>query len=167
VVNINQNTGIERANLKFEDVLQYLMYSISTQITATEAEVTYNFSECSIIEYPKVYLESIMLNLLTNAIKYRSPDRVPQIYFETRNNNGKTMLICQDNGLGINMEQNGHKLFGLHKTFHRNPDARGVGLFITKNQIEAMGGSIFAQSEVNKGTTFTIIFNDKKYEQDD
>jgi len=44
----------------------------------------------------------------------------------------------------------------MYKTFHSNKDARGIGLFITKNQIEAMGGKIDVESELNKGTTFKI-----------
>ena len=63
-----------------------------------------------------------------------------------------------DNGLGINLERYGSKLFGMYKTFHSHPEARGIGLFISKNQIEAMGGKIEVESEVNVGTTFTTYF---------
>ena len=69
------------------------------------------------------------------------------------------MLEFRDNGLGIDLEQHGHKLFGLNKVFHRHPDAKGVGLFLTKSQIESMGGTINASSKVDVGTTFTINFN--------
>ena len=62
-----------------------------------------------------------------------------------------------DNGLGIDLKRHGGKLFGMYKTFHGNEDARGIGLFITKNQIEAMGGSIEVESKPQLGTTFTII----------
>jgi signal transduction histidine kinase len=67
-------------------------------------------------------------------------------------------LRFADNGLGIDLSKYGDKLFGLHKTFHENKDARGVGLFLTKTQIEAMGGTIGAESELGKGTTFIIRF---------
>jgi len=58
--------------------------------------------------------------------------------------------------MGIDLEKNGDKLFGMYKTFHGNADAKGLGLFISKNQIEAMGGSVEVESKVNVGTTFTI-----------
>ena len=67
-------------------------------------------------------------------------------------------LRVADNGLGIDMGKYGEKLFGLHKTFHENKDARGVGLFLTKTQIETMGGSIGAESTPGEGTTFVIRF---------
>ena len=67
------------------------------------------------------------------------------------------MLEIQDNGLGIDLEKYGHKLFGMYKTFHRHKEARGIGLFITKNQIEAMDGKIEVESTPNIGTTFKIF----------
>jgi sensor histidine kinase regulating citrate/malate metabolism len=64
--------------------------------------------------------------------------------------------------MGINLEKHGAKLFGLNKTFHEHPDAKGTGLFITKNQVETMGGTIYAESEVDKVTKFIIYFNVNK-----
>ena len=56
------------------------------------------------------------------------------------------------------MEKFGDDIFSLSKTFHNHPDARGVGLFMTKNQIEAFGGSISVTSEPSVGTTFMLTF---------
>lgn len=67
-------------------------------------------------------------------------------------------MEVSDNGLGIDLVKYGDKLFGMHKTFHDNPNAKGIGLFITKNQIEALGGKISVKSETNKGSTFTVVF---------
>jgi sensor histidine kinase regulating citrate/malate metabolism len=75
--------------------------------------------------------------------------------------NGKVVLEIQDNGLGIDLARHGDKLFGMYKTFHKNENARGIGLFITKNQIESMGGSVTVDSKTNKGTTFKIYFNNE------
>ena len=67
-------------------------------------------------------------------------------------------LRVQDNGLGIDLAKHGSKLFGLHKTFHEHKDAKGVGLFLVKTQVEALGGSITAESELDQGTMFIIRF---------
>jgi K+-sensing histidine kinase KdpD len=106
-------------------------------------------------------MESILLNLLTNAIKYRQPDKPPIIELTSFKKAGKTIFEIKDNGKGINLVKHGADLFGMYKTFHGNPDAEGVGLFITKYQVETMGGQIEVESAENVGTTFTISFNSK------
>lgn len=75
--------------------------------------------------------------------------------------NGQKILSVMDNGLGIDLSKHKNSLFGMYKTFHKHQNSRGIGLFITKNQIEAMGGSIEVFSEVDKGTTFKIYFNEE------
>ena len=105
------------------------------------------------------YLESILLNLLTNSIKYSSPKRRLVIDVKTRRERGKIVLTFSDNGLGIDMKRHKHKIFGMYKTFHKHKNSKGIGLFITKSQIEAMNGKIEVQSSVDIGTTFTLYFN--------
>ncbi len=102
------------------------------------------------------YLDSVLLNLFTNAIRYSSPDRLPKITISSDMKGSMYTLIFQDNGLGIDLKKHGKKIFGMYKTFHKHKDAKGIGLFITKNQIEAMNGKISVESQVGKGTTFKV-----------
>ena len=67
------------------------------------------------------------------------------------------ILQIADNGIGIDLERNGNKIFGMYKTFTNNKDSKGIGLFITKNQIEAMDGQIIVESVLDQGTTFKIV----------
>lgn len=113
------------------------------------------------VNYNSAYLESILLNFTTNAIKYSSPDRKPLISYDYEIVDGKKVLSISDNGLGIDLKKHKNSLFGMYKTFHKNQNARGIGLFITKNQVEAMGGKIEVSSEINKGTTFKIYFDEE------
>jgi PAS domain S-box-containing protein len=160
VVRIRQNTEIPKEELFFEDIVSKHIINLEMQIKETDSTIAYDFDACEKINYPKVYLESIFLNLLTNAIKYRSPKRAPQIIFKSYiDEDGMITLTCQDNGIGIDLDKHGAKLFGLNKTFHDHPDAKGTGLFITKNQVETMGGIIYAESKVDQGTKFIIYFN--------
>ncbi|WP_342689750.1 PAS domain-containing sensor histidine kinase [Aequorivita flava] len=157
----------EKAELKivsFQDTFNKTKEILSGQIINTSAKITTDFTKVSKIKYHQTYLESIFLNLVSNAIKYRSPERIPEILIKAEIVDGKINLTVQDNGLGIDLEKHGHKLFGLNKTFHRHPDAKGVGLYLTKIQVETLRGSIFATSEVGKGSVFTIVFNNKPYE---
>jgi PAS domain S-box-containing protein len=104
------------------------------------------------------YLDSIVLNFLTNALKYRSTARKSYVRLYSRIEGEYLALYIEDNGLGIDLERNGKKLFGMYKTFHQHPEAKGVGLFITKNQVEAMGGKISVESHPGKGTRFVVYF---------
>ncbi|MBM1106079.1 PAS domain-containing protein [Aurantibacter crassamenti] len=156
---IKSNQSIEKEKISFEEILKKTEEILVADIMQSEATIEGNFSNAPEIIYNKIYIESIFLNLIGNAIKYKSEDRAPKIRVTTENLNGKIILKFKDNGLGIDLKNNGHKLFGLNKVFHSHPDAKGFGLFITKAQVETMGGTISAESEVNKGTTFTLNLN--------
>jgi PAS domain S-box-containing protein len=159
---IQGNKNIMYNAVTFDTVFAKTLAILDIQILDSKAVVTSNFYEAPTIEYPKLYMESILLNLLSNAIRYRAPDRIAQIHFRTEIINNEIILIATDNGLGIDLKKYGHKLFGLNNTFHRHPNSKGVGLFMTKTQIEAVGGSVTVESEVDKGTTFKIILKKHK-----
>src|SRR5204862_7039039 len=101
-------------------------------IMETNDENVSDFSKAPEMEYSAVYLESIMQNMLSNALKYHSPKRTPIIRFETLKSNDGIMLEITDNGLGIDLKRHGSKIFGLNKVFHDHPEAKGIGLFMTK-----------------------------------
>ena len=155
---IKKEALTERTRLSFDETLTKVKNDLAGEVIQNNAEITSNFKEYQEIIYGKTYFESIFLNLLSNALKYRSPKRTPKIHFETKLVKDKVQLSVTDNGLGIDLEKYGHKLFGLRKTFHEHKEARGVGLFLTKTQIEAMGGKIWVESTVDKGTSFIIQF---------
>lgn len=155
---IKKNQEIERVEIRFKDMLDKVIQFLEGELIGCGATVTFDFNEAPKIVYARPYMESILQNLMSNAIKYRSPDRPPVIHLSTQFRNDRVELRVKDNGLGIDLNQFRDKLFGLHKTFHDNKEARGVGLFLTKTQIETMGGQIAVESEVNEGTTFIITF---------
>ena len=159
VVSIRHESKKDREKIIFETVFSKITTTFQGQILELNADVSADFSEAPEIEYSSTYLESIMQNLLSNALKYHTPNQNPVIHFATTNTDGRIELTVSDNGLGIDLSKNGSRLFGLHKTFHKHPEAKGIGLFLTKTQVEAMGGTISATSKVNEGTTFKIVFN--------
>ena len=140
----------------FDKTLERTKEMLAAEILKTEAVITSDFSEAPTVMYNKVYLESIFINLISNSLKYKAKDRAPEIVVQSKMIDGTVQLEFRDNGSGINLKKNGHKLFGFSKVFHRNDDAKGVGLFITKAQVDAMGGKIWAKSEEGKGTSFFI-----------
>jgi signal transduction histidine kinase len=126
------------------------------QIVFKDAKIVTDFKKPH-IEFPHIYLESIFYNMISNSLKYTREDVSPVLEISSRLEYGKTILTFKDNGLGINLKEHGHNMFKLNKVFHSGFDSKGVGLFMTKTQIETFGGSITVESEVGVGTTFTII----------
>ncbi|CAM4318337.1 PAS domain S-box protein [Zobellia roscoffensis] len=158
-LNAKNNTAIDRREVSFSSTLIKTEEIFTAEILSTKAVIKSDFSEVDSIFYHKIYLESIFQNLVGNALKYKSDDRTPEIEIFSKINKNKVTLCFKDNGLGIDLKRHGHKVFGLNKVFHNHPEAKGIGLFMTKTQIEAMGGKIVVESKVNEGTTFSIHFN--------
>ena len=154
-----KNQDVSQTTVYFDETLQKTKEILAAQIIQNSAKITFDFSEVNKINFNKIYFESIFLNLVENALKYRSQTRTPVIHIWTTLLDGKAVLNIKDNGLGIDLKRHKHKLFGLNKVFHRHPEARGVGLFMTKLHVEALGGSIAAESVVDQGATFIINFN--------
>lgn len=157
VVQIRKNADVEKEWLSFAERLQYVKEVLLVDIEKSGIELVADLAE-PLVLFPRIYLDSILQNLITNAIRYRSPDRRPQLHFKSWKENGMLLFTAADNGLGIDLARFGSKLFGFRKTFHRNKDAKGIGLFIIKTQIDAMGGSIRAESTPGQGTKFIITF---------
>lgn len=149
----------EKLNLRH--YLKNILTILHNEITKHSVTIDINIPLDVTVQYNPAYLESILLNFTTNAIKYSSSDRKPAIAYDFSLEDGKKVLSISDNGLGIDLKKHKNALFGMYKTFHKNQNSRGIGLFITKNQVEAMGGKIEVTSEVNKGTTFKIYFNEE------
>ncbi|RFS13630.1 PAS domain-containing sensor histidine kinase [Emticicia sp. C21] len=158
-IQTNLNQQVKKIHLfnEIEKALTNIKGSIEEALATIHVEVPQNL----IIDYSPEYIESILLNLLTNAIKYRHPGRKPVIHIRTHKVEKYIILEIEDNGIGIDLNLHGQKLFGMYKTFHTNKDARGLGLFIIKNQVDAMGGKIEVESEVDKGTTFKVYIKNQ------
>ncbi len=156
---IRQDGEIKRESLFLQDCFDKIVESLNVEVLYPDSSIRSNFTKAPTIQYPKKYLMSIMQNLLSNAIRYGSPDRKLKVEVKSYEKNGSIWMEVKDNGIGIDMKANGKKLFGLRKTFHHNHDAKGFSLFITKTQVETMGGSIHAESELGKGSSFYVQFN--------
>lgn len=158
IVNIQTQMNLTRKPIKLHEVLEKTMLNLKLAINHSEAEIQNLVPKSFKLKTNAAYLDSILLNLLSNAIKYRSSERKPKIEVGIEINGPETILYVSDNGLGIDLEKHKHVVFGMYKTFHKNKDAKGLGLFITKTQVEALGGKIDLESEVNKGTVVRVYF---------
>ncbi len=161
LVEIQFEVKTTREKLNLRSYLKNILNILHNEITKHGVTIEVNIPLDVTVDYNPAYLESILLNFTTNAIKYSSPDRKPMLMFDFSIVDGKKILSVTDNGLGIDLKKHKNSLFGMYKTFHKHQNSRGIGLFITKNQVEAMGGRIEVTSEVNRGTTFKIFFNEE------
>ncbi len=161
VVAINTNTNLNKKPTALKETVAKVVLNLAGFLKNNNAKIIDEISDDLVINVIPAYLESILMNFITNAVKYKEPSRNPRITLGTAKSGKYTVLSIKDNGMGIDLKKYGDKLFGMYKTFHNHKDARGIGLYITKNQIEAMQGKIVTQSKVGIGTTFNIYFNDK------
>ena len=161
VMIIKDNTSIQKENVSLNEVFENVFSQLTFQIELYKPILRIDFEKVSVLNINKSYIESILLNLLTNALKYSAEGRTLRISITAHQEEETVVLIFKDNGIGIDMERNKDKVFGLYQRFHNHPDSKGLGLYLVKSQVEAMGGSINIKSEVNKGTEFTLIFKNK------
>ncbi|GIM19122.1 histidine kinase [Leptospira borgpetersenii] len=159
VIKIRRNRNVNKQPIFFKDAFNRIQNLLSTEIKKTSAEIQTDFTAAPEILYSKVYLESILLNLLSNALKYSDPNRKSEISLVSYIKDKKIFLVVRDNGLGIDLRKYGHQIFKMNKTFHREKEGQGIGLFMTKNQIESLGGEITVESSPGKGTSFLINFD--------
>ncbi|MDO6429145.1 PAS domain S-box protein [Flavitalea sp. BT771] len=144
----------------FKEALQTSMQMLDNELMSTDAVITTKF-EVDEVLFPKAYLDSIFYNLLSNALKYRCQGKTPVIDISTKVHDGYILLTIQDNGIGIDMQKYGQDMFKYKKVFHKGYASNGVGLFITRNQLEANNGKIEVESAVDKGTLFRVYFEKK------
>ena len=156
VAKIKEIESEQLESLNLYDYVEKSMYNIIAMAQNANAIIYNEIDENHYVKAIPAYLDSIILNLLTNAIKYKSEKRAPIIDVISMVVDDYVVLKVKDNGLGIDMDKFGDKIFQMYKTFHYNEDAIGIGLFITKNHIESLGGRIEVTSEVDVGTEFEI-----------
>ena len=102
-------------------------------------------------------MRSLVHNLISNAIKYRSPDRTPQVNISCQSTEEYHVLTIKDNGLGMKASSRG-QLFTMFKRFHDHVEGSGIGLYMVKKMVENAGGFIEVESQENIGTTFKVYF---------
>lgn len=157
-IQVQNDTEIEWDNNDFGEAVDRVLKAFNTEIVNTGSVFCVENRTVPSLKFPSKYLNSILHNFISNSIKYRSPDRPLQVSIEAIKNEDKVILSIKDNGLGFDMKRHRDNLFKIGKVFHKNPSAKGFGLFMTKTQIEAMGGNIWVESEPDKGTTFFVEF---------
>jgi signal transduction histidine kinase len=158
VLNVKDRPSIPREIINLRSVYDKLLEHNESLIKEADAKIKINVDEDIAVDFNKAYVESIFLNLLTNAIKYKSPLRQLNIEITTEDFADRVEVKFKDNGLGIDLFLYKEKLFRLYQRFHTHTEGKGFGLFLIKSQMETLGGTIDIESTVNEGTTFILNF---------
>ncbi|MDT0687406.1 sensor histidine kinase [Autumnicola psychrophila] len=141
-------------NKVFQDTINPIKYLIQSTNTSFDTD----FSEVKFVNFNSFYLHSIFLNLISNSIKYARPGVPPIIKITSKKIANTVHVIYNDNGLGFNMNKVEDKVFRLHETFHGHTESKGVGLYLVKDYMNTLGGTVSLKSEVDKGSTFSLVF---------
>lgn len=165
VLSIHNNASRATKKIQLKSFAEAIVKGFEVQLKEIEADVQVKIPEELTLEAIPDYFQSILYNLIHNAIRYKKPQTPLELSISTRIDSEALIIQITDNGLGIDLEKHGHKIFGFYQTFHnKREDARGFGLFITKAKVDAMGGEISVESTLNKGTTFFIRFPFDRFE---
>jgi len=160
-IQVQQDLEVETENINLQEYLQRTLDGLEVEINKIGAVFKVNFEDAPTVNYPPKYLNSIFHNLVSNALKYHAPGRPPVIEISTRKNKDSVLLMVKDNGLGIDLNKHKDNIFKIGKVFHKHPNAKGLGLYMTKTQIEAMNGKIWVESAPDAGAVFYIVFNNQ------
>ncbi|CAN5425083.1 hypothetical protein BH23BAC1_BH23BAC1_35390 [soil metagenome] len=157
ITKIQKQTSEDIEEINFEEKLETVKVQIQNMIRNSEAKIHTHFIIPS-VKFSSKNLQSIMYNLISNAIKYKAPGIPPEIHISTLIEDGCTVLSVKDNGLGIDPNKK-DKLFIMFKRLHDHVEGTGIGLYIVKRIIENTGGKIEVESEIGNGSEFKIYFN--------
>ncbi|MCB1147697.1 MAG: HAMP domain-containing histidine kinase, partial [Leptospiraceae bacterium] len=158
IVKIQGETNLAVQKINLYDSINSTMESLQIMINSIGVEIDNRVPENFTIYFIFAYMESILLNLISNAIKYREPSRKLKITISAENVADGVWLYVADNGQGIDLERVGERMFGMYQVFHDHPESRGLGLFLCRNHMESVGGRIEVDSTPGQGATFKLFF---------
>jgi signal transduction histidine kinase len=144
--------------VNLEEITDQVKRILKDSLEKNSVSLNIDFSELGLLRTNPTYIESILYNLVSNAIKYRDVERKPIISIKSYQQGQHKVIEIADNGIGIDLEKYGDDLFGMYKRFHTHVDGKGLGLFLVKSQVEILGGKIEVNSKTGGGTTFKLFF---------
>ncbi|WP_051359943.1 PAS domain S-box protein [Adhaeribacter aquaticus] len=145
------------SQVQLPDIFEEIYLDLANAIQHSKAEFEVDFRQGASLQFSRKNMRSILYNLVSNAIKYHSPDRKPLIRITSQIEKDYVVLTVADNGLGMNLKQE-NKIFGMFKRLHDHVEGSGIGLYIVKKIVEDSQGKIEVESQVGRGTTFKVFF---------
>ncbi|MFY0673435.1 MAG: type IV pili methyl-accepting chemotaxis transducer N-terminal domain-containing protein [Bacteroidia bacterium] len=152
-----QDDEIKPVDLDIEEVVNDVLNYHHDEIVSLHAKVDVQLGQTHVNFY-RPYFRSALVNIVGNALKFSSPKRPIHVLISSYLKNDKIVVSVRDNGLGINLQEYGHKIFGLGQRFHPFIKGTGFDLFLTKSQLKSLEASISVDSVVDDFTEFKMAF---------
>jgi signal transduction histidine kinase len=156
ILELRDDPKHSREHIVLQEEWTQTVERLKDNLTGTEELLT-DFNDLPELFTVRSLLSNILYNMLSNSIKFRSPERVLKILVSSRVENGRAILEMRDNGLGFNVKLHHEKVFKLYRRFHTHVGGRGMGLYLIKTQAEVLHGSVEASSEPDQGALFRVI----------
>ncbi|MCB9191948.1 MAG: HAMP domain-containing histidine kinase [Flavobacteriales bacterium] len=150
---------VEATEVRFKRIIDEVLLQNESELSELNYDLDLQLEVESLV-YPPDHFRNVIQNLIENAIRYRKPEGQLLISLRTYMLNDRVVFECEDNGIGIDMEKNGERIFKLYKTVNEDSKGRGIGLFLVQNQLESLNGFINLTSELGKGSKFTVHFGE-------
>jgi signal transduction histidine kinase len=159
VSRIERNLQAEKEDVYIPELITQVQEELRESFRKEKAMILTDYTEGgAYIHFAKANLKSILSNTISNAIKYRSPERDPVIIITTKMEGEYLHLKIEDNGIGIDLNRYKDKLYKMFSRFHSHVEGSGVGLYIIHKLIIDSGGKIDLQSTPLHGTTLHLYF---------
>ncbi len=156
ILKVKNEANENKEPVKLANLVKDIKLGIYTSILAEKVKIKCDFDQAESVVSIKGYMHSIFYNLISNSIKYKKVDEPPLIRISSRLTDTDIEIIFEDNGVGIDLDKHGDKIFGLYKRFNNEKEGKGMGLFLVKTQVESMGGTIEVKSKLGEGSCFII-----------
>ena len=163
IASLTEITKLQKDNnqqltlVSIADVVKDVIPDLEPMSVSINARLETAVEDCSPIQFSYKNLRSIVYNLLSNALKYHSPEREPLVQVSCRQEEDFVVLKVQDNGLGMDLLED-TKIFTMFKRLHDHVEGTGIGLYMVKKIIENAGGKIEVESKVGEGSVFQVFF---------
>ena len=153
---VQRDASLPAETVPLAELTQEVLQTLQPQVQAARARVTTDFAAAPTITYSRANLRTILLNLLSNSLKYADPARRCRIHLSLWKQDGRPVLLVEDNGLGFDVQRHQDELFQLFRRFHTHTEGTGVGLYLINRIVQGNGGRIEVESEVGEGSTFRV-----------
>jgi signal transduction histidine kinase len=156
ILEIRKDIFRSKSNFTLTSIVNEVKVLLSAEIEQASPIIVFEGYSAPVIFASHSAMVSIFYNLLTNTIKFRDETRQLIIKISATSSAGNIAINVHDNGMGIDLEKHGSDIFKMYKRFHLHKEGKGLGLYLAKLQVVAMGGKISVNSTTNEFTEFRI-----------